>query len=183
MPGRVPSAHASRSEVRRPARHCRVLIADLRSAVHAPASPRTATAPARPHRFQAGADPTTPALPKDGRPLLPIPDVRPAGFTDPPPGEGWPVSAAAADVADCRNGLQCATVLAPLDYDHPDDAAISLALAKRPAIGTRRLGSLFINPGGPGGSGVEYAAGFNAPGSRTTTSSAGTRVGWAGRRR
>ena len=60
--------------------------------------------------------------------------------------------------------LQCATVLAPLDYEHPDDTAISLALAKRPAIGTRRLGSLFVNPGGPGGSGVEYAGGFDRAG-------------------
>ena len=108
---------------------------------------------------------TTTALPEDGRPLLPIPDVRPAGFTDPPPGSGLsryeqqPLTWTA-----CHNGLQCATVLAPLDYEHPDDTAISLALAKRPAVGSRRLGSLFINPGGPGGSGVEYAGGFDRAG-------------------
>ena len=109
--------------------------------------------------------PTTTALPKDGRPLVPLPDVRPAGFTDPPPGQGLSrYQQQALTWTACREQLQCAKVLAPLDYEHPDDTAISLALAKRPATGARRLGSLFINPGGPGGSGVEYAEIFSSAG-------------------
>ncbi len=50
----------------------------------------------------------------------------------------------------CHDGWQCSTAWVPLDYRHPDGAKTSLAvvrhLAKDPA---RRLGSLFINGGGP----------------------------------
>jgi pimeloyl-ACP methyl ester carboxylesterase len=56
-------------------------------------------------------------------------------------------------------------MLVPLDYADPDGTAITLALAKRPAAGGgRKLGSLIINPGGPGGSGVGYVGYFNAAG-------------------
>ena len=127
-------------------------------------SPRPTPEPA-PTASRPAPTVTTTALPKDGRPLLPMPDVRPDGFSDPPPGEGLSrYQQQTVTWTACGNDLQCATVLAPLDYDHPDDTAISLALAKRPATGTRRLGSLFINPGGPGGSGVDYAAGFDRAG-------------------
>ena len=49
----------------------------------------------------------------------------------------------------------------PLDYEKPNGDAISLAVARRVSTATRRLGTLFINPGGPGGSGVEYVTYFN----------------------
>ena len=68
------------------------------------------------------------------------------------------------DWSGCGKGLQCATVLAPLDYGHPDDEAITLAVAKRPAGAEPSAGSLFINPGGPGGSGVGYVGYFDAKG-------------------
>jgi len=43
-----------------------------------------------------------------------------------------------------------------LDYDEPAGPAISLALIRLPAADpAHRKGSLFINPGGPGGSGVD----------------------------
>ena len=45
----------------------------------------------------------------------------------------------------------------PLDYAKPDGAAIKLAVLKVPAQG-ERVGALVVNPGGPGGSGVDYAA-------------------------
>jgi pimeloyl-ACP methyl ester carboxylesterase len=52
-------------------------------------------------------------------------------------------------------GAQCATVRVPLDYDAPSRAATSLALARISATdGRRRIGTVFVNPGGPGGSGV-----------------------------
>ena len=52
--------------------------------------------------------------------------------------------------------LQCATVSVPLDYARPTGARITLALNRLPALDpAHRLGSLFVNPGGPGGSGVD----------------------------
>jgi len=57
-------------------------------------------------------------------------------------------------------GFQCADVEVPLDYDAPSGASISLALIRLPAQDpVNRLGSLFVNPGGPGGSGVDYVRG------------------------
>jgi pimeloyl-ACP methyl ester carboxylesterase len=59
--------------------------------------------------------------------------------------------------ADCGDGFQCATARVPLDYDRPRGAKISLALIRLPARDpARRIGSLFFNPGGPGGSGVDF---------------------------
>jgi len=53
--------------------------------------------------------------------------------------------------------FQCGTVQVPLDYDQPDGATISIALVRLPATDPqRRIGSLLINPGGPGGSGVSF---------------------------
>ena len=52
-------------------------------------------------------------------------------------------------------GFQCATASVPLDYRYPRGATIKLAVIRHRASGrTRRLGSVFLNPGGPGGSGV-----------------------------
>ncbi|GLZ33321.1 hydrolase [Lentzea sp. NBRC 105346] len=57
-------------------------------------------------------------------------------------------------------GLDCATVPVPLDYDNPRGATTKVALARKPASDkANRIGTLFINPGGPGGSGVEFALG------------------------
>jgi pimeloyl-ACP methyl ester carboxylesterase len=58
-------------------------------------------------------------------------------------------------------GFECATVQVPLDYDRPRGAKISLALTRLPASGPgARIGSIFFNPGGPGGSGVEFVQGL-----------------------
>jgi len=60
----------------------------------------------------------------------------------------------------CGAGLEqfrCATATVPLDYDHPHGRTITLALTKLPAGDpSHRLGTLFTNPGGPGGSGVAF---------------------------
>ncbi|MBL1107043.1 alpha/beta fold hydrolase [Streptomyces sp. 5-8] len=54
-------------------------------------------------------------------------------------------------------GFQCATMKAPLDYAKPDAGAVRLAVARKKATGkSRPLGSLLVNPGGPGGSAVGY---------------------------
>lgn len=57
----------------------------------------------------------------------------------------------------CGEGLGCATATAPLDWEHPADGEIELALVRHVATGDR-IGSLLVNPGGPGGSGYEFIA-------------------------
>jgi pimeloyl-ACP methyl ester carboxylesterase len=53
---------------------------------------------------------------------------------------------------------QCGTVRVPVDWAHPAGPKIDLALARRPATDPAvRIGSLQINPGGPGGSGRDFA--------------------------
>lgn len=54
----------------------------------------------------------------------------------------------------CGSGRDCATVDVPLDYAHPNGPKIPIALTRRPASGPTRIGSLLVNPGGPGESGV-----------------------------
>ncbi len=55
----------------------------------------------------------------------------------------------------CANGMQCTTAKAPLDWTNPSAGDIKLALIRHLATGTR-LGSLLINPGGPGASGYDF---------------------------
>lgn len=62
-------------------------------------------------------------------------------------------------------GFQCATLKAPLDYDRPTSGDISLAVSRRKATGPGpRLGSLLVNPGGPGGSAIDYLQSYAALG-------------------
>ncbi|WP_153813596.1 alpha/beta hydrolase [Streptomyces sp. SUK 48] len=59
---------------------------------------------------------------------------------------------------DCgAPGFQCATMKAPLDYDRPGAGDVRLAVTRKAATGKGKpLGSLLVNPGGPGGSAVGY---------------------------
>jgi pimeloyl-ACP methyl ester carboxylesterase len=51
---------------------------------------------------------------------------------------------------------ECAVATVPLDYDRPRSGTTQVALARIPASDrAHRVGSLFVNPGGPGGSGVD----------------------------
>lgn len=67
------------------------------------------------------------------------------------------VPAAAAPALDwqpCDSGFFCATATVPLDYAHPGGATIQIAVIKHAATDpAHRIGSLFVNPGGPGGPG------------------------------
>jgi pimeloyl-ACP methyl ester carboxylesterase len=57
-------------------------------------------------------------------------------------------------------GFECATVPVPLDYDQPDGASVLLSLIRlRATDPDHRIGSLLVNPGGPGGSGVDLVLG------------------------
>src|SRR4029453_11057386 len=58
--------------------------------------------------------------------------------------------------------FECGTVRVPLDQGEPGGAAISIAMVRLPAaVPAQRIGSLFFNPGGPGGSGVNLILGFS----------------------
>lgn len=60
----------------------------------------------------------------------------------------------------CNHGFQCARLLVPFDYQRPAWRRFSLPVIRLPATSPRtRIGSLVVNPGGPGGSGVQYALG------------------------
>ena len=64
------------------------------------------------------------------------------------------------DWQPCDNGFECARLLVPFDYGRPDGRRFSLPVVKLPASDpSRRIGAMVINPGGPGGSGVQYALG------------------------
>lgn len=61
------------------------------------------------------------------------------------------------DWQPCRDEFSCATLTVPLDYADPAGESIDLALLVVPAGGDR-IGSMVVNPGGPGAPGTDYAA-------------------------
>ena len=65
------------------------------------------------------------------------------------------VATAGVEKSADRTGFQCAKVTVPLDYSQPDGQTIEIAMKKHLATGSVRQGTLFMNPGGPGGSGVD----------------------------
>ena len=75
-------------------------------------------------------------------------DCRPVSRVTPPPGlEG-------------KLNYQCAQIRVPLDYADPNGSAITLQLLKvHDSDNTASTGSLLVNPGGPGGSAIEYLLG------------------------
>jgi pimeloyl-ACP methyl ester carboxylesterase len=59
--------------------------------------------------------------------------------------------------SDCQGGFQCATVKVPLNYTRPGAGSLKIAMIRLPAKNkSQRIGSLVTNPGGPGGSGIEF---------------------------
>ncbi len=58
----------------------------------------------------------------------------------------------------CGGPFLCTDLTVPVNYGKPGGERMQLSLVKYPATDKKkRLGSLFVNPGGPGASGVEYA--------------------------
>ncbi len=56
----------------------------------------------------------------------------------------------------CNGNLQCGTLVVPLNYADPRGPTIPVAVARHPAENpTARIGSLVIDPGGPGVSGID----------------------------
>ncbi|WP_410587962.1 alpha/beta hydrolase [Amycolatopsis sp. lyj-23] len=70
-----------------------------------------------------------------------------------------PASAAeSVDWQPCADapGVDCAAVTVPVDWAHPDRGTTTVALARRKAADPQaRIGSVLMDPGGPGGSGTE----------------------------
>ena len=61
--------------------------------------------------------------------------------------------------SSCPQGTradQCATVEVPLDWAHPQGSTIQLAVARDHASGKNPVGSILVNPGGPGGSAIDF---------------------------
>lgn len=81
----------------------------------------------------------------------------PEGFGAGPEGVGLDRFYEQAVVWTECDGAECADIWVPLDYGDPDGQAITVK-AKRELAGdqSNRLGSIFINPGGPGGSGIDF---------------------------
>jgi pimeloyl-ACP methyl ester carboxylesterase len=63
--------------------------------------------------------------------------------------------------SDCYENFDCATLKVPIDYQRIKTGAFEISVLRYNAQDPkRRIGSLIVNPGGPGASGVDYA--YNA---------------------
>ncbi len=61
------------------------------------------------------------------------------------------------DWQPCGHGFMCSRADVPLDYAEPGGERLSVSLIRLPAADPgQRIGSLFVNPGGPGASGIRY---------------------------
>jgi pimeloyl-ACP methyl ester carboxylesterase len=91
-----------------------------------------------------------------------------AAEAEPPPSTPPPVSSTAPVPDDlaafytqqvrwsgCDGGFDCTTIRVPRDYDNPGAGEIALDVVRLRTDDPQ--GSLLLNPGGPGGSGVDYA--------------------------
>lgn len=57
----------------------------------------------------------------------------------------------------CGTELECATLTVPVDRADPTGPTVGLSVIRQPARDpARRVGSLVLDPGGPGGSGVDF---------------------------
>ena len=63
----------------------------------------------------------------------------------------------------CDSGFECTQFKVPFDYSHIDGNTFTIqAIRHRANIPSQRLGSLIMNPGGPGGSGIQYVLGADS---------------------
>ncbi|KAJ6566158.1 hypothetical protein B0H19DRAFT_1373871 [Mycena capillaripes] len=58
----------------------------------------------------------------------------------------------------CYSGFECSRLIVPLNYAVPTAGNATIAIARYPANCSKSeyLGPILLNPGGPGGSGVDY---------------------------
>lgn len=130
-----------------------LLAAACTSQKHVTSPPPTTTSPSAGASAGASAGPSSPAGVSTSPGTTPgtAPSASPGG-TPAPPAPAWHA---------CPPGaFQCATITVPLDWSQPaSGATVKLALIRLPASGARsqRIGSLLVNPGGPGASAVDFA--------------------------
>ena len=67
--------------------------------------------------------------------------------------------ASLGDWSPCRGAFECATLTVPRDWGDTAGATIELAVIRQATDG-EPIGSLILNPGGPGASGLEFLDGF-----------------------
>ncbi|MHB1614543.1 MAG: alpha/beta hydrolase [Actinomycetes bacterium] len=110
--------------------------------------PSTPGRPSTPASGTATAGPTRPGA---------VPTLTPGPVTAPPAPDLASFYSQRLRWSACGGGFQCATLAVPLDYTDPAKGTVGIAVIRLPASGPGvPLGSLVLNPGGPGGSGVQY---------------------------
>ncbi|MEU3574738.1 alpha/beta hydrolase, partial [Kitasatospora sp. NPDC036755] len=73
---------------------------------------------------------------------------------------GWGACAKDPRNDEDTSALQCAALKVPLDYTAPAAGTLDVAVVRNPATrADQRIGSLLLNPGGPGGTGVGMVTG------------------------
>jgi pimeloyl-ACP methyl ester carboxylesterase len=95
----------------------------------------------------------------------PLPTTSGSGTSSPSASASASVDPALASFYDqklswsgCGGGFECAKLTVPLDYADPSGDTIRIAVLRlRTTDQAHRIGSLVLNPGGPGGSGVDFA--------------------------
>ena len=94
---------------------------------------------------------------RTSRPPVSTGPVNPS-VTEPPSPELAEFYSQKLEWSDCEGSKECATLTVPIDYREPGGETIDLALLRAPAEDPgARVGSLVVNPGGPGAPGTETA--------------------------
>ncbi|TMK53889.1 MAG: alpha/beta hydrolase [Actinobacteria bacterium] len=112
----------------------------------------------------------SPSVPPTAGDTSPPPSSTATGTASPSPSSsGGSVSPGSVSIPppppltwrSCTPGaFQCSTIAVPIDWSHPSGGpTVRLSLIRLPASGAKsqRIGSLFVNPGGPGASAVDFA--------------------------
>lgn len=124
--------------------------------------PTTAPASTPPAAPTATVPPIPTAAPPTPPPATPAPSPTAPPTAAPAP-TATPVPAPIPEpvVWEPCGDLQCGVITVPIDYADPAGATLDLAVARAPATDlAARIGSLVLNPGGPGGSGLDFLASF-----------------------
>ena len=123
----------------------------------APAPPPTPTA-ASVSKPTPEHTPTVAPTPPAPTTLAPTPTPPPTPTVAPTP-EPEPAAATGEQIDWTPCGpLECGSIQVPADYRDPEAGSINIAvMVHRATSPEKRIGYLFINPGGPGGSGLELA--------------------------
>lgn len=107
----------------------------------APADPSASTAPSGAFPTPSGSPAASSAVIGSGDPSVSpaAPSIRPARW------------------ADCGGGFGCTEIRVPRDYAAPTSGYLNISLIRAAATEPdQKIGSLLLNPGGPGASGVEF---------------------------